>query len=849
MQCWVGEIEHLQEPGYAMFDVGEYRFKASSKPVVLRMSPYIRTNEKEEQSAYAMLLLYVPWPKEGEENLLRGNDTAVEAFHQLREHNELPQHVLTQISCTEKSEELLNDIGAVTYTIPNNEEGVDHNNILNDDNEDDEIMSDANVVVVNEDTGDVSIDSSGNNEDNTVIMTSLEDYAIESVDGMQVVPEHVYNYYSQYINNQNATYMNKYVEENSSSSTSTHARNSDVDDRSSAGRVPLPREEERKAALQQRVARLTNDQRAAYEAMKEYIVNSERTEQTMLQFITGGAGVGKSEVLSCIIEMARLHYGKRPGLYGSVLIMGPTGAAAHHVNGFTWQSVCLKGKKDTTTRNQTRYLSQQKAETLYDRIKGVKVIVIDEISMVSSESLEEINRRLCEAVCTSIPDPKERAKINSKPFAGLPAIFCGDLYQLGCVGGTPVYYTTRLNTHAMRGQNIWRQINLYNNLKTSTRFHQTTHADTNSNGSTSGNIATVPSIATAASTTTTTIATTNTTVPASVSMSSTTNNTNTPFSPLETFLRGARIGHPASHYIDLLNAQQLCINYVDAYSKCHPKAIWLTSTNKEKDPINKFMYERLKESGNYTMDVVAKHTRNNCPNEHLTRKEKEMYYAMCGTKTAPVVLHLAIGSRVKIKENLGTQIGKLCTNYFSTIVVFIICKRIYLTTIDCIKYVGVYNGALGTVVRFLFDEKCPPKEAKPPFADIKYRPIPIVLVQLDEDVGYTCLPGVPNVVPIKEFSSHLCEGVNRLQLPLVVAHACTIHSVQGLTADHGVTLLPATTFNAQGLMYVACSRPRTLEQLWLLKPLRKSHFEYGGNVYQKIKEEYDRLDRVHNAFT
>lgn len=121
-----------------------------------------------------------------------------------------------------------------------------------------------------------------------------------------------------------------------------------------------------------------------------------------------------------------------------------------------------------------------------------------------------------------------------------------------------------------------------------------------------------------------------------------------------------------------------------------------------------------------------------------------------------------------------------------------------------------------------------------------------MLVQLDEDVGYTCLPGLPNVVPIKQFTSHLCEGVNRLQLPFVVAHACTIHSVQGLTAENGVTLLPATTYNAQGLMYVACSRPRSLEQLWLLKPLHKKHFEYGGNVYKKITEEYDRLNHIHS---
>lgn len=106
------------------------------------------------------------------------------------------------------------------------------------------------------------------------------------------------------------------------------------------------------------------------------------------------------------------------------------------------------------------------------------------------------------------------------------------------------------------------------------------------------------------------------------------------------------------------------------------------------------------------------------------------------------------------------------------------------------------------------------------------------------------MEGVPNVVPIAAVASRLCKKVNRLQLPLVPAHACTIHSVQGLTAIHGVTLLPATTYNAQGLMYVACSRPRRMEDLWLLGPLTMKHFQYGENAYKNIRREYSELDKL-----
>jgi len=89
-----GYVRYVQSAGRKMFDVVEYRFKAYDQPCVVRMSPYIRTNADDENSAHAMLLVYVPWPLEGESNLLRGCETAVEAFATLRKAEQLPLHLL-----------------------------------------------------------------------------------------------------------------------------------------------------------------------------------------------------------------------------------------------------------------------------------------------------------------------------------------------------------------------------------------------------------------------------------------------------------------------------------------------------------------------------------------------------------------------------------------------------------------------------------------------------------------------------------------------------------------------------------------------------------------------------------
>jgi len=176
-----------------------------------------------------------------------------------------------------------------------------------------------------------------------------------------------------------------------------------------------------------------------------------------------------------------------------------------------------------------------------------------------------------------------------------------------------------------------------------------------------------------------------------------------------------------------------------------------------------------------------------------------------------------------------------------------ICINVSILIGCNIKYVitGLYNGAMGTVVRFLFKNHPPPSKAMKPFSEQPLRDIPIVLVQMDATLNYSCLADTPNVVPIKAVTSHLWEKVSRIQLPLAVAHASTIHSVQGLTAEYGIVLEPPTTYNAQGLTYVACSRPRRLEDLWLLGPVYKRHFEYGRETYKKIAKEYERLAALH----
>lgn len=467
-------MENIQSSGYATFDVGAYRFKAYPRPIVLRMAPYIRTNEDDEESAYAMLLLYVPWPREGEEYLLRGEASAVAAFQVLKTANKLPMHVLTQIDTFKKSEDILNDMGDAVYAgqeIESDNEEVEHSgdddgSISGDSQcEEGDIMGELedsmrDITVAH--SGESSIDCAVGDDGELMQPESLLNES-NDVKDVAIINRAQCMYFTQYIKEQIAICLTKYMQENTTCNTQSNSLNGNTSNMLQGNKIPVENEAERCAEFRERRERLTIDQAGAINTIEPCIKNPAQNDG-MIQYVSGGAGVGKSEYIKCSTEMTRLHYGKQPGRYGSVLILAPTGCSARNVSGYTWQSALGKGRNEKNQKDQYSFLKQQKAEEVYSHIKGVKLIIIDEISMVSLESLHEISRRICEAICTSVPDPKERSSINSKPFGGITTILCGDLYQLSCVGGTPIYSTGKLNKNAVAGQKIWRSIRSYHNF-------------------------------------------------------------------------------------------------------------------------------------------------------------------------------------------------------------------------------------------------------------------------------------------------------------------------------------------------------------------------------------------------
>ncbi len=132
-------------------------------------------------------------------------------------------------------------------------------------------------------------------------------------------------------------------------------------------------------------------------------------------FLTGSAGAGKTYVLNQYIQYLKER--KIP-----VAITASTGIAATHMNGMTIHSWSGIGIKDHLTGNDLRNLKGKKY--LQKNLEDVKVLIIDEISMLHKNQLEMVNIIL------------QAFKENEQAFGGTQVVFSGDFFQLPPVGSS-----------------------------------------------------------------------------------------------------------------------------------------------------------------------------------------------------------------------------------------------------------------------------------------------------------------------------------------------------------------------------------------------------------------------------
>ena len=167
--------------------------------------------------------------------------------------------------------------------------------------------------------------------------------------------------------------------------------------------------------------------------------------------------------------------------------------------------------------------------------------------------------------------------------------------------------------------------------------------------------------------------------------------------------------------------------------------------------------------------------------------------------------------------------------------------RVMLTTNICIAD-RLINGQMGTIVRIQTNQNT----ANPTILYIKFDD-PNAGKDLINTKG-NCFAKENHAVPIEPVLAKIkirpgkasSPEIQRVQFPVTLAWACTVHKVQGLTLDEVVLsteLVKQRSFN-YGQIYVALSRATSLNGLYILGKVESKHIKTNP----KVLSEYQRLN-------
>ena len=215
--------------------------------------------------------------------------------------------------------------------------------------------------------------------------------------------------------------------------------------------------------LDERVVMLNADQRRVFERIRNHLFHQQRHETNQCQcdeikplnmFVSGVGGTGKSFLIETVKAQVEALW-PSDGL--TCAIAAPTGLAAFIIRGVTVHRLFLLPVEHDSKSAGYWSLPKGSHKVLKTLLRKVKLIVIDEVSMVSSLNLAYIHLRL------------EELFGGSEWFGSKNIMFVGDLLQLQPVNGKPVYEkitnkTISLKLGCTACPNIWKECVTYDEL-------------------------------------------------------------------------------------------------------------------------------------------------------------------------------------------------------------------------------------------------------------------------------------------------------------------------------------------------------------------------------------------------
>ena len=183
--------------------------------------------------------------------------------------------------------------------------------------------------------------------------------------------------------------------------------------------------------------------------LMELIYTVRTTQEPFYHFISGGAGTGKSVLISAIYQTLNRHFNFHfpdPEKV-KILLLAPTGMAAFHIGGTTiHQALGIPVSQNSSLP----LLNADTKSKLRNIFWNLKLIIIDEISMVGAQTLRKIDNQL------------KQIFENEKPFGGISMLTFGDFNQLRPVKESYIFEnTSNSDISILSGPILWRLFKYY----------------------------------------------------------------------------------------------------------------------------------------------------------------------------------------------------------------------------------------------------------------------------------------------------------------------------------------------------------------------------------------------------
>lgn len=182
--------------------------------------------------------------------------------------------------------------------------------------------------------------------------------------------------------------------------------------------------------------KLSQDQQRVYDFISKDI--RQGCPQQELYLVQASQGTGKGTIVETLYYCAL-----RNGI--KARIATPTGVAATRFP-------CLASTLHSSLgiplgKTAEEIIGMPVSSNVIKSWENIKLFFIDEIYLVSSSSLYIIHKKLQQILC------------NSYPFGQCSIVFCGDILQNMCIGGSPLYCETESDSKiCVKGRKLYRSI-------------------------------------------------------------------------------------------------------------------------------------------------------------------------------------------------------------------------------------------------------------------------------------------------------------------------------------------------------------------------------------------------------